>query len=241
MSYTIYALTAPLEHITWKDVRYVGMSINPTYRFQQHLSRSDTTNGDKNDWIRSLLLQDKTPLLHEVEVVETIEQAREREQYWIRYAIEQGATVFNRAITYTEEERTEVHRKRAIQYAKIAQLIQEGHFVKRSVYWHPSGLNGKADLRKTAHRIKLWEMHKYLFENQQGVLCSIADSTDIDFDTFVKQHISVIDGGYIEWTLEDRIEVINSLLYLDKEIVLYFDADRKFPFSSPSKETKKRN
>jgi GIY-YIG catalytic domain len=104
MSYTIYALSAPAERIELKDIRYIGMSIDIFSRFKQHLTPHDDTNPAKTEWIQGLLVHGRKPTLGMIEEIGTKEEAGQREQYWIRFAMARGADLLNRAITYTEEE-----------------------------------------------------------------------------------------------------------------------------------------
>ncbi len=90
--HTIYAITDQQEKFDWKGVRYIGLSAKPAVRFEQHLACSDKSNEDKNNWIRGILAQGRTPLWHKIEEVEvkTYKQGLDREQYWIGYAMSQG-------------------------------------------------------------------------------------------------------------------------------------------------------
>jgi hypothetical protein len=195
MKYTIYVLAEPVGNdTTWKDVRYIGMSTNVMSRYAQHLvCRKADANEDKSEWIQSLLRQGKLPLLHEIETVDTIEQGRAREQHWIRYAMAQGARLLNRAITYTEEERFQAKVDRAIRYAKIGTILEQGIFVKRSDAWYPSGLRKTLD--QDVEGIHIYEVFEIFFKNEQGVPCNLVESTDEEFDAFIKRYIPVMDNG----------------------------------------------
>jgi hypothetical protein len=126
MFYTIDTLSAPAEHIEWKNIRYIGMSINIFSRYKRYLAPHEDTNPEKAAWIQDLLAHGQPPTLGVIEEVGTIEEARQREQYWIRFAIARGAELLNRAIWYTEEERAAMHRRRAIRYACVEKLLARG-------------------------------------------------------------------------------------------------------------------
>lgn len=231
--FTIYVLAGPKEQPTWEDVRYVGMSVNAAYRFQQHLSCSDTSNEDKNNWIRGLLVQDTLPLMRRVEEVEGEKEAREREQYWIRHAMSQGAELLNRAITYTDEERAEVHARRAIRYAKVAQILAQGIYVKRwTGNWYPSRLLDRYSVRNRP--VTLLSSHDVFFSDQSGRPVSIYDASDEEFDCFIRRYVVIAEDKSSYWSLEERTDVI--------EFAMYLGASPDFcdPPPVPEKKSKKR-
>src|SRR6266568_2384494 len=157
--YTVYALVEPVEPVslvTWKNVRYIGLSVNVLARYAQHLAcRSDDSNEDKNEWVMSVLVAGKLPQLHEIEKLETLEEGRAREQFWIRYAMSQGANILNRAITYTEQERIQVHQERAIRHAQMGAILEQGIFVKQPDAWYPPGLYKR--MAQVGERIHIYE------------------------------------------------------------------------------------
>lgn len=55
----IYALLDPITD----EVRYIGKTVNPKYRLQQHIHESKTINNHRGNWIKSLLREDKKPIL----------------------------------------------------------------------------------------------------------------------------------------------------------------------------------
>lgn len=205
--YTVYALTDRLEHVTWKDVRYVGLSINLAHRFQQHLSCSDTSSQDKNEWIRSVLAQGRLPILHKIEEnIDTIQQGRAREQYWIRYAISQGADILNRQITYTEEERIHIHQKRAIRHAQMGAILEQGIFVKQPDAWYPPSLRKR--MSDSGERIHMYEVFDVFFLGEQGIPMNLVESPDKDFDAFIKRYIPIWEHSGSTWGWEDRLSAI---------------------------------
>lgn len=217
--YTIYALAIPQKNITWKEIKYIGMSRNVQYRYSQHLSMHDKDQKDKTAWIESVLASGNQPFLCILEKdIEGERHAREREQYWIRYAMGQGAELFNRAITYTEEERLEAHQKRTAFYAEVEKLICQGKFVKRSVYWHPTSLvdrcmlvlrlDGQGHLREVIDMSYIDSL-SYFLKDESGELVSVHDCSSALFDPFIKRYLPVVDGGSTEWTFEDKVEAIN--------------------------------
>lgn len=210
--YTAYALAEPLESITWKDLMYIGISQNIQYRYGQHLSCSDDSQKEKNIWVRGLLSQEQYPSLWLLQDgIETIKEAREREQYFIRYAMSQGAILLNKQITYIGNEREVARQQRETNYAEIQKLKQRGYFVKRSVFWHPSTITGE---RSTIvyTRIHMRDFVFLLMKNEQGAYVPLGTCSDACFDVFIKQYLSVIDGGHATWEWEDRLEAINAAL-----------------------------
>jgi hypothetical protein len=203
MSYTIYTLSAPGERIDWKDIRYIGISIDVFSRFKQHLASHDDTNPEKTAWIQGLLAHGQKPTLGMIEEVETREHAREREQYWIRYAMEQGANVLNLAITYIAEERAEVHRRRALHYRAVEKLLARGTYVKRSATeWYPSSLLDRHLHR--GYRYFHLDILDVFFITSEGNEVSVGNASDAEFDAFVREYIPVVDRGDGQWFVSER-------------------------------------
>lgn len=229
--YTIYVLAEPKEVITWADVRYVGMSINTAYRFQQHLSCTDASNEEKNEWVRGLLVQSILPVMRHVEEVEDEKEARNREQHWIRYAMSQGAELFNRAITYTDDERAEIHARRAIFYAKIAKVLAQGIYVKRwTGHFYPPRLLGPYAMPERP--IALIDARGVFFLDRNGHPVDIEFASDEEFDFFIRQRATVAEDKSIHWTLEERTDAI--------EFAMYFGAQFDFCEPPPIPEKKSR-
>lgn len=207
---TIYALADPAEQVTWADVFYIGMTVNPAQRYARHLSCSDKVNTEKNQHIQALLGQGKIPRMLELEVVATVPLARDREQYWIRYATAQGATLTNIAITYTESERIEAHQRRAVVYAKIADLLAQGIYVKRFGYRYPSRLLLPYAVKNP---LRLLNARHCFITLPDGTRVNVEFATDEQFDTFIRAYIPVEDHGAEKWHLEERCQAINFACY----------------------------
>ncbi|SRR6266516_299812 len=88
--YTVYSLVDPRS----QAARYVGITDDVYKRFAQHLQCTEN-NLDKNEWIQGLKDEDLMLILCTLEVIETVEEAREREQHWIHYYLRQGAKLLN--------------------------------------------------------------------------------------------------------------------------------------------------
>lgn len=88
--YTIYALIDPRD----EHVRYVGITEDVYARFLQHLRCTDN-NIDKNLWMQELKSANVMLIMRTVELAETFEDAREREDYWIHYHLSQGERLLN--------------------------------------------------------------------------------------------------------------------------------------------------
>jgi hypothetical protein len=194
----------------WCDLIYIGLSRNVAARYAQHLACLEESQEEKNAWVRGVLAQGRKPLLWILQDdIETIEEGRAREQYYIRYAISQGAKLFNKQITYTPEERVKAHQERAAYYAQIQELLLQGHFVKRSVYWHPSSVSGFTDIKPTKRITSIGFLSLYV-KDTQGEMVALSTCPDTFFDTWIKQYLSVIDGGHTQWTWSDRLQAINA-------------------------------
>ena len=88
--FTVYSLVDQRYDTT----RYIGITEDVYARFSQHL-RCDENNIDKNEWIQDLKYNQTVLLMKTIETVDTFEQAREREDYWIHYHLQQGASLLN--------------------------------------------------------------------------------------------------------------------------------------------------
>lgn len=196
--YTIYALADPRDCV----VRYIGMSTNVHQRLTHHLSCTGT-NERKNTWIRELLANDKAPVLYEIEQVEGEEQGRAREQHWIRYCLKRGVDLVNVAITMTVEEKLEVHRKRTAFYEKISQALASGIYVKRYGIWYPSRL-----LAPYTRNDLGMPLTQCIFVTGDGRRVLMIDSSDQEFDEFIRQCIAVDECGTEAWDFHDRCDVI---------------------------------
>ncbi len=77
--WTVYALSDPRT----KEVRYIGVSVRPKARYNEHLSRAVKGGNTHRDcWIRSLLIQEIRPDYSVLEVT-TADNWQERERFWI--------------------------------------------------------------------------------------------------------------------------------------------------------------
>lgn len=99
--YTVYSLVDQRNDAS----RYVGITDDVYKRFFQHV-QCNGNNLDKNDWIQSLKDEGLMLIMKTLEVVDTVEEAREREQYWIHYYLREGASLLNqyvsRSFTYDD-------------------------------------------------------------------------------------------------------------------------------------------
>ena len=91
MFHFVYELTDPRTD----DVVYVGITNNPNLRFQAHLSDTET-NDKKGKWIEQLREECFEPRMKILEIVETREEAFEREKYWIQKYAQQGIVLTNK-------------------------------------------------------------------------------------------------------------------------------------------------
>jgi len=75
-------------------VVYVGITNNPNQRFQAHLNDTET-NIKKKKWIEQLQKEHFEPHMRILEIVETREEALEREKHWIRHYTKLGEQLTN--------------------------------------------------------------------------------------------------------------------------------------------------
>lgn len=79
---------------------YVGLTGNPSQRYQQHIERRDG-KAEKYEWVKRLLSEGVKPKLRILETVENRSEARIREKYWIKHYIEQGILLANTKLMNT--------------------------------------------------------------------------------------------------------------------------------------------
>jgi hypothetical protein len=87
---TIYALCDP----DTEEIRYVGMSITPDYRYSQHVGNNRPKHHGMYEWIKELRAQNKRPgfkVLAEV----PCEEARTAEEQWIHDLVKSGVPLLN--------------------------------------------------------------------------------------------------------------------------------------------------
>src|SRR5438034_11474574 len=90
MSHKIYRFIDPRDHSTF----YIGITADLRERFKQHL-RCEGANEQKNARIQDILQAGFLPIMDTVEQVETVEEALNREMYWIRHYLQQGQHLLN--------------------------------------------------------------------------------------------------------------------------------------------------
>jgi hypothetical protein len=89
--YWTYRLIDPTD----MAVRYVGMSQHPYQRYGEHLTLRGA-NQEKNAWILSLQKRHLLPSLEVIEPYQTLEEAQEKEIYWIQHYLNQGCRLTNK-------------------------------------------------------------------------------------------------------------------------------------------------
>ena len=210
----LYALTEDVEEFAWEFVRYIGITVNPEYRYHQHLSFHDRDASDKNEWIADCLTHGKTPRMFLLEEIPPSINAREREQIFIRFAMEQGADVLNRAITYTDEERIEAQQWREERNARVVAILAKGIYVKRFTgEFYPPRLLSRYAPPLTNPPISMVNCLDICFETKDHEVRSIQEATDNEFETFIRQHIQIAPDESAIWHLIERCEAIEFARY----------------------------
>src|SRR5260370_36281848 len=93
--YLVYVLIDPRDGI----VRYVGITDQTiNRRLDQHLKRTDGNN-EKSAWITELVLAGMKPKIKAIEEGLTLQEANERETYWIQHYLTENTPITNRAKT----------------------------------------------------------------------------------------------------------------------------------------------
>lgn len=128
--YFIYELIDPRT----KAIRYVGITVDPKERYQQHYN-ANQPNETKNDWISELVELGLAPTMNIREtIMEGEEAAYERERYWIRTYVEQGVNLLNikamplnrekpTNIRHTKKQKSPEENRATHEQAKIGHII----------------------------------------------------------------------------------------------------------------------
>lgn len=90
MLHFIYELIDPRT----ETVAYVGITTNPNSRLQQHVNCMDENN-EKIEWIQQLQKEALEPRMKILEIVETREEAIEKEKQWIQHYLAKGVSLSN--------------------------------------------------------------------------------------------------------------------------------------------------
>src|SRR5260370_27970157 len=90
MLHFIYELIATRT----ETVAYVGITTNPNTRLQQHVNCMDENN-EKIEWIQQLQKEALEPRMKILEIVETREEAIEKEKQWIQHYLSKGVSLYN--------------------------------------------------------------------------------------------------------------------------------------------------
>jgi predicted GIY-YIG superfamily endonuclease len=97
-----YALIDPRDN----QVFYVGLAEDVYARFIQHL-RCDGSNPNKDARIQAMKAANVMVVMSTLQLHETIEQAKQREAYWIRHYYDLGMPLTNQLIPRYKEEAVE--------------------------------------------------------------------------------------------------------------------------------------
>lgn len=93
--YAVYVLIDPRDAV----VRYVGITDQTiNRRLDQHLKRTDGNN-EKSEWIDELMAVGMKPKIKAIEEGLTLQEANERESYWIQHYLAGNSPITNRAKT----------------------------------------------------------------------------------------------------------------------------------------------
>lgn len=156
MTTYIYALHCPIA----KTVRYIGKSVNPSERFEQHLyfAKTNRSNHHTARWLRKLLSQGLLPTLDAFYEIKEGEDWREVERFWISEAESFGWKLTNTTAGGDGVEITcpkaLVAWKKAVKERWQDPVLRESNSQKLKAYY--STPEGKANkLRTSASAAKL--------------------------------------------------------------------------------------
>ncbi len=91
-SYSIYRMIDPRDNLIY----YVGLTACMEQRLAQHLYGDSSRNDEKDNWLAELDSLGLQPIMEEIEFVRgPVEEARQREIYWIRRYDSEGMPLTN--------------------------------------------------------------------------------------------------------------------------------------------------
>lgn len=212
--YTIYALIDPRSNA----VCYVGITKDVYTRMRQH-SRCEGNNAAKNAWIQELQEEQLMFIMRSLEKVHTVEQALERELYWMNYYLNEGVSLFNIAGVAKP---VQVRTTGAISKRKIRQLVRE----ELNKLMETSSQN----VRDIPHHIEPWILVDYPIAKRNQKLVTIEEATPEEFQSWLDWNeidfpmIEDVERMYawkgLGWTFEYRNYVVNRLLDQGLELKL---------------------
>ena len=86
----IYALKDPRTN----EIRYIGKSNDPEYRFKNHINKCRDKNTHKRNWINELRKEKMKPILEIIDTV-PIDKWKEFEKFYIKKYINEGCKLVN--------------------------------------------------------------------------------------------------------------------------------------------------
>ncbi|SRR5260221_3876266 len=105
--YVVYGLEDPRDHL----YHYIGITNDVYKRFDQHIS-GDSGNIKKNGWIFECRQANIMIVMRELERVETCEEAKQREKFWIFYYLQSNHPLSNlKHAKSIQEEKAEIQKK----------------------------------------------------------------------------------------------------------------------------------
>jgi hypothetical protein len=107
MLYFVYELIDPRTN----EPRYVGITVNPNLRFEQHMS--DKQNDKKRIWIQELSDARLEPRMKILEVAESYDEGRQKEKDWIKARLTGGHCLTN-IRSNIHHEKSVIHEKSII-------------------------------------------------------------------------------------------------------------------------------
>ena len=107
----VYALTCPIT----KQVRYIGQSVNPSLRYEQHLSAPG--NPAMYDWLDELKASGLRPGLRIIERC-AIDTVSDIEMFWIHHHLALSSGMINARYTKSGKVNTEYRRPKSPRKAK---------------------------------------------------------------------------------------------------------------------------
>jgi len=125
-SYVVYGLEDPRDRL----FHYIGITDDIYTRFTQHVTGSGG-NIQKNGWIWECRQANIMIIMRELQQVETLEEARERERLWIAYYLQLGHPLHNLTIAKDiEKQKVALEQRLAELEGRIARLEAEAVKVK---------------------------------------------------------------------------------------------------------------
>ena len=191
MTYFVYALTDPVTGV----VHYIGMTNNAHHRYKQHCHVDHYDQSAKGCWIRNLKENKLLPGLKILDIVETEDEVRQREIYWMEYYLKQGVLLTNKllplVLTPNSQPLLEIIETKAIKGVKSNRQLEIDNLRVDLERWRKIRRLTMQQLSKMAgvSVTTIVNIEKEHYLPRPSITRKLAAALDVNIDEFVVDNI----------------------------------------------------